>query len=148
MYCAFLRFQSGAVVNSILVHCIPSPLGVHYLKFQDCILVSSWDNNGPMKNYSLGHWFLKMRSIRSLKMLRNRRQYARIMEFSVEYNIKEHFYGFKFLFLHHKTETINLSESVTYITVVFNIPGGMKHIKIHLLTILYLKLWVKKILQL
>jgi hypothetical protein len=74
----------------------------------------------------------------------NRGQYARIMEFSVEYNIKEHFYGFKFLFLHHKTDTINLSEPVTYVTDVFNIPGGMKHIKIHLLTILYLKLRVKK----
>ena len=60
------------------------------------------------------------------------------------WNIKEHLYGFKFLFLHHKTDTINLSEPVTWTTDVFNIPGGMKHIKIYLLTILYFKLRVKK----
>jgi hypothetical protein len=37
---------------------------------------------------------------------------TRIMEFSVENNIKEHFYGFKFPFLHHKTDTIKPSQPV------------------------------------
>jgi len=73
----------------------------------------------------------------------NREQYDTTMEFSVENNIKEHFYGFKFLFLHHKTDTVNLSEPVTCITDVFNIPGGLKHTNIYLLTILYFKSRVK-----
>ena len=47
----------------------------------------------------------------------DRKQYARIMEFSVANNVKEHFCGLQFFF-YHKTVTLTLSEPVTRITDV------------------------------
>jgi hypothetical protein len=57
-----------------------------------------------------------------------RTKHPRRMELSTAYNVKKHFFGFKFIFLHHKIDTLTPSKPAT---LVFNVSGGIRDIKIN-----------------